>query len=286
MRAGNPLDFFQLIWLLFLVAAFLPGLRQRQVVRARLRKIAEIEERRGSRVITLIHRQESMSFLGFLFQRFINIEDSEQILRAIRFTPDTLPIDLVLHTPGGLVLASEQIARAILRHPARVTVFVPHYAMSGGTLIALAADTIVMDENAVLGPVDPQLGRFPANSILRAVEQKSRDKVDDETLIFADVAAKAVRQMRDVVREVLVQKMPEADAARIAEALTSGQWTHDFPLTCEHLRELGITVECNIPQEIYELMELYPQAADRRPSVQFVPVPYREPLPERGRGWS
>jgi len=43
-----------------------------------------------------------------------------------------------------------------------VTVFVPHYAMSGGTLIALTADEIVMDPNAVLGPVDPQIGNMPA----------------------------------------------------------------------------------------------------------------------------
>ena len=48
--------------------------------------------------------------------------------------------------------------------------FVPHYAMSGGTLLALAADQIVMDPNAVLGPVDPQLGPLPAASMLEAVE--------------------------------------------------------------------------------------------------------------------
>ena len=73
----------------------------------------------------------------------------------------------ILHTPGGLVLASEQIAQALLRRTGRVTVFVPHYAMSGGTLIALAADEIVMDPNAVLGPVDPQIGEYPAASIMR-----------------------------------------------------------------------------------------------------------------------
>jgi len=73
-------------------------------------------------------------------------------------TDDDVPIDLLLHTPGGLVLASEQIAVAIRRHKAPVTVFIPHYAMSGGTLIALGADEIVMDPNAVIGPVDPQIG--------------------------------------------------------------------------------------------------------------------------------
>ena len=51
--------------------------------------------------------------------------------------------------------------------------------MSGGTLIALAADEIVIDGNAVLGPIDPQLGEFPAASVLKVVERKPIDKIDD-----------------------------------------------------------------------------------------------------------
>jgi ClpP class serine protease len=153
--------FFQLFWLFFILSALSPYLQQQMLLGARARKIAELERKRKSRVITLIHRQEAVSFLGIPISRFINIDDSEQVLRAIRLTDKNVPIDLVLHTPGGLVLAAEQIAEALLRHPAKVTVFVPHYAMSGGTLIALAADEIVMDENAVLGPVDPQLGQYP-----------------------------------------------------------------------------------------------------------------------------
>ena len=132
-------------------------------------------------MITMIHRQEGMALFGIPFGRFIDIEDSEQLLRAIRLTPEGMPIDLVLHTPGGLVLASDQIAHALKRHPGKVTVFVPHYAMSGGTLIALAADEIVMDADAVLGPVDPQLGSlprgaWPAASILEALEHENPNR--------------------------------------------------------------------------------------------------------------
>lgn len=146
--------------------------RQYHVNTMRLRLLRNFEKTRGSRVISLIHRQESLSFLGIPLSRYIDIEDSEQVLRAIRLTSDDMPIDLILHTPGGLVLAAEQIAYALQRHPAKVTVFIPHYAMSGGTLIALAADEIIMDENAVLGPVDPQLGKYPAVSILSAIEKR------------------------------------------------------------------------------------------------------------------
>jgi ClpP class serine protease len=263
----------QLLYFFLIMSAFLPMIRQRQLAMARLRLIRKIEKRRKSRLITLIHRQECVSFLGVPFRQYIDIEDSELILRAIRRTPDDMPIDILLHTPGGLVLAAEQIAHAIRRHPAPVTVLVPHYAMSGGTLLALAADEIIMDENAVLGPVDPQLGSWPAASILKVVEQKDRNRIDDETLILADMASKAIAQVRELVYELLLDRMEEEKARAIAQALTEGRWTHDYPITCSKLARLGLKVKCGLPSEVYELMDLYPQPGRRRPSVQYIPQP-------------
>src|SRR3979411_1641765 len=118
-------------------------------------------------------------------------------------TDADVPLDLVLHTPGGLVLAALQIAKAIAEHKAKVTVFVPHYAMSGGTLIALAADEIVMCNHSVLGPIDPQLGESHAASLVQVVEGKRIAKVDDHTLVMADVGRKAIAQVRQSASELL-----------------------------------------------------------------------------------
>src|SRR3954451_1904898 len=187
------------VLLIVIVIVFLtvitPLMRQRALVATRARRLSALQRQRGTQVITMIHRQEQIGLVGVPLVRFIDIDDSEQVLRAIRLTPDDTPIDLVLHTPGGLVLAAEQIAHAVRAHPARVTVLVPHYAMSGGTLIALAADEIVMDPNAVLGPVDPQLGDMPAASIVQAVQIKGPQRVSDDTLILADIAQKARLQV-------------------------------------------------------------------------------------------
>ena len=150
------------LWILFLLSAFMPLVQARLLAMARLRFLRRLERQRRSRVITLIHRQESRTILGIPVARYIDIDDSEQVLRAIRLTPRDMPIDLILHTPGGLVLATEQIANALKNHQAKVTVIIPHYAMSGGTLLTLAADEILMDANAVIGPVDPQVGEYPA----------------------------------------------------------------------------------------------------------------------------
>lgn len=280
-------------WIVILGIFSQPALKKRGMEIRRLQAIQEFEQHRRSRVILLIHRQESVSLLGIPLSRYITIEDSEQVLRAIRLTPANTPIDLILHTPGGLVLATEQIARALIRHQAKVTVFVPHYAMSGGTLLALAADEIVMDENAVLGPVDPQLGHLPAASIIKITEEKSIDQLDDQTLIMADVARKALRQVKEFVRDLLKDSVPrqKIDPNRIeevVEALTTGRVTHDYPISAEEAKALGLPIRTGLPREIYALMDLYPQAPLSRPTVQYIPMPYetRPPLPGGGNGRS
>jgi ClpP class serine protease len=260
-----------LLLLFFTVLA--PLARQRGLMAARARRLDALQRERGTRVITIIHRQEQIGLLGVPLVRFIDIDDSEEVLRAIRLTADDTPIDLVLHTPGGLVLAAEQIAHAVRAHPAKVTVFVPHYAMSGGTLIALAADEIQMDPHAVLGPVDPQLGDMPAASILRVVRSKDTDKIDDRFLVLADVADKAQRQVLAFVTDLLDDRMEPEPAQKLAELLAGGHFTHDFPITVERARDLGVAVTPELPKAIYDLMALFPQAPRGRPTVTYLPVP-------------
>ena len=278
-----------LFWLLLFIAMLSPWLSMRSLQHARLRLIALMERKYGYRVITMIHRQERVGLLGVPIYRYIDIEDSEAVIRAIRTTPPNVPIMMILHTPGGLVLAASQIARALKAHPAKKVVVVPHYAMSGGTLIALAADEIIMDPNAVLGPLDPQIAGpggtyLPAPSILRAVELKGKDKVDDQTLILADMAEKAITQVKELVIELIRDKVGEERARQIADKLVSGYYTHDYPITVEQLREMGLKVSTDVPPEVYELMALYPQARTNRPGIEYLPYPITpRPITREGR---
>jgi ClpP class serine protease len=250
-------------------------LKQRFLEASRQRLIASIERKRKSRLILLVHRQEQMNLLGFPVYRYIDVNDSEEVLRAIHLTDATVPIDLVLHTPGGLVLAALQIAQAIHKHKGKVTVFVPHYAMSGGTLIALAANEIVMSEYAVLGPVDPQLGQYPAASILKVLDKKPVERIKDDTLILADQAEKAVGQVRESVRELLAAKLSAEQADKLAKLLSEGTWTHDHPITYETAKSFGLPVRSDIPSEFLDLMALYPQPVRHQPSVEYLPEPRR-----------
>jgi ClpP class serine protease len=276
------MDILSILWLFFMISALQPVLRRQFLDAMRTRKIAELERKRGTRVILLIHRQETMSLLGFPLMRYIDINDSEEVLRAIQMTDEEVPLDIVLHTPGGLVLAALQIARAIRNHKGKVTVFVPHYAMSGGTLIALAADEIVMCKHSMLGPIDPQLGQFPAASLIKVVEQKPIAEVDDQTLIMADIGRKAIQQVVEAATDLLRRHMDEKTAGEVAAKLATGTWTHDYPISAEAARSLGLPVNTDMPDDLLQLMKLYPQPVRRQSGgVEYLPMPRHHSIKEQ-----
>ncbi len=266
-----------LLWVFVIFSMLQPVLTRKLIEMKRLAMISRLEKTRGSRVILMVHRQETMRLLGFPLMRYIDIQDSEDVLRAIRMTDADMPLDIVLHTPGGLVLAALQIARAVEAHRGKVTVFVPHHAMSGGTLVALAADEIVMCDHSVLGPIDPQVNQYPAASILAAVQAKPVAELDDETLILADVGRKALSQVMRAATELLAVRRPPGEAAALAEKLASGTWTHDYPIPAAEAKALGLPVSTDMSEDVLTLMTLYPQPVRQSGGVEYLPVPREQP---------
>lgn len=264
-------DFSTLIWIFIILMMMQPLIMGRWFAVRRQQAIQSIEKAHGARVITMIHRQEKRAMFGFSVARHIDLEDAQTIIAAIKETPKAVPIDLILHTPGGLVLAAMQIARAVEAHPAKVRVYVPVYAMSGGTLIALAADEIVLGEFSVLGPIDPQLLGLPAASIVKARDSKPVEQVFDLTLVLADVSEKALHQVKHGAVELLTPRLDQKKAKAIAEKLAGGHWTHDYALTATEAADIGLPVTVGMPLEIMELMKLYPQPVQRS-GVEYLPI--------------
>jgi ClpP class serine protease len=271
-----PFDLSSLFWFFIAIMVLQPLFTGRWYTVRRAQAIRAIEKLHATRVITMIHRQEKRSLFGFSVSRHIDLEDAQTIIAAIKDTPDDLPIDLVIHTPGGLVLAAMQIARALEAHKAKVTVYVPVYAMSGGTLIALAADEIVLGEFSVLGPIDPQIAGLPAASIVKARESKSIEGVFDLTLVLADVAEKALAQVKRGAVELLTPRLDQAAAAALADKLAGGHWTHDYALTASEACALGLPIKVGMPPEVMELMRLYPQPIQQS-GVEYLPIDLPRP---------
>lgn len=266
------MEVINFVYLFFILLFFLPRIRQMITSQLRLLQIRRLQKQRSSRVISLVHRQSLPGILGMLTGGFISIEDSEQILRAIRSTDKDKPIDMIVHTPGGLVLATDQIAQALAKHPAKVTLFVPHYAMSGGTMLGLASDEIVMDENAVLGRVDPQVYGMPAVSIQNAVKRKSKDEINDRMLVLDDLSEKALAQNKKSIKELLKTNGYDGQTINnILEELASGKYTHDHPITFNEAKELGLKVSSDVPKDVYRFIQLFPQQRTQQSAVQYLP---------------
>jgi ClpP class serine protease len=152
--------------------------------------------------------------------------------------------------------------------------------MSGGTLIALAADEIVIDRHAALGPVDPQLGQYAARSLVEVAEMPGQH--EDQTLLLADVGRKALRQILETVTTLLEKHMDPEQAREVAEVLSTGVWTHDHLLMAPELEQLGLQVKVGVPADERSLMDLYPQPRQREGGVEYMSGP-RPPALPRGR---
>lgn len=238
-----------------------PQWQVRSARRRRLSGIREMERKWGTKILTMIHRKEAISMLGIPVYQFIDVEDAEEVLRGIREAKDK-PIDLIIHTPGGQLHASMQIARALKNHSARTRVFVPHYSMSGGTIIALAATEIIMDKDASLGPVDPQVGDilrgvFPAPSWLHVARKKGLE-ADDTTLLMSDISEKALKFTRGMVNELLEGKFDNKEKQeQVVEKLTGGEMIHSEMISTADAQALGLPVSTQLPPEIHEFMKYY-----------------------------
>lgn len=269
----------------FLILFVIPAMTRRQRGAELERLFSRLQRKRKSRIIAIVHRQEPMGLLGIPVLRYIDLNDAEDVLEAIRSTPANQHLELVLHTPGGLVLPALQIARALKAHPGKKTVYVPHYAMSGGTLIALAADQIVLNRHAVLGPIDPQIAGMPAASLQRLRSAKQTDYIDDYTFVLADIGQMAINQLQRAARELLKGTVSDNAAVAASEQLSSGRWTHDYPIEAAEAREIGLNVSTNFPSDFTELMQMFPDRLSRTsvkfigPQASFFGWPRREPAP-------
>lgn len=228
----------------------------------RIEIIERLEAKRGTRVLTLVHRREPWAEgEGGL----ITIEDSEALVAQIRRTPPEKPIDLIMHTPGGIVLAAEMIAMAVKKHPGQVTAIVPFYAMSGGSMIALAAHELRMDQESILGPLDPQIDGFPSRSLITLPARKPVEVISDQMLVLSEMAQRSVDQVKEFVKWILEDKLPPKDRDAVAVFLTGGYLSHDTPIVPRVLKELGLNVKEGIPDEVYELFRTYEFGTCARP---------------------
>ena len=175
----------------------------------------------------------------------------------------------LLNSPGGGMHSAFKVARAIREAFSHIEVFVPHVAASGGTMIALTGDKIIMGRMSQLSPLDPQVmykgSRISALAFRHAYnrlsgmfakktkdeapypQQALTDKLDpfimeewNATIQTAEVYVKTILQLSGYQQDV---------AEKIARALVTEFPAHDADINCDMAKELGIRAERNDESE-------------------------------------
>jgi ClpP class serine protease len=225
----------------------------------RQRIIEDLERERGTKVITMIHKKELWTEPGE--DPEIGIEDTVKVLMEFQKTPRDKPIDMIIHTPGGYAVAAQMMAMAIKFHPAKVTVMVPFYAMSGGSLMSLAASEIRMEKYSVLGPVDPQIptpgGMHPAGSLATLMKTKPIETINDRMVILAESGNLEIENAKAFVMWLLEGKMDKQQAESVADFLARGYMAHATPITLDVARSLGLNAVEGVPDKVYELFKTF-----------------------------
>jgi ClpP class serine protease len=219
-------------------------------VKAKLRWLKRLTKRH----ILFIKHTEMGLFGGSMIGR----DTLRDISRAlIKFAGK--PFDLIIHTPGGEIFPSQFIARMFKQYPGQIRTIIPLYSMSGGTLLSLSTDQLVMPRTASLGPIDPQLGnlfRFGSAKAWDKIVKLKGKKAEDQSISFAFMGKQYTKTIRKQLMNLIRFDMREKDKRRFVNFLTSGEIEHGYPITPEELRGFGVPVKLLNPQVAEKLWDI------------------------------
>lgn len=184
--------------------------------------------------------------------KYIEYEQAFTIINEMRQVKG--PVAIILHTFGGYSFAAELIASAIKAHKFETRAYVPYVAMSGGTVIALAADKIFLGKNAALGPIDIQYGSFSISSLQRLAREKNKEAISDEFLLMSYEAEKDQNAAVDRALSVVDEHHSSKNETWFKE-LVSGTRSHDHRILFAEAKENGLNVEEDCPTAVYDLVD-------------------------------
>jgi len=215
--------------------------------------VRELEKNlRGAVVIPIIHDITDKWTGRDQLPIRISYEQAFEVAERIR-SAGKRPIVVILHTLGGYAFPSEMIAQALKNYKGRKSAYVPYVAMSGGTAIALATDEVHMGPDAALGPIDAQYHGFPAEAYARLIREKSKDNIDDATLLVSYLVEQREKDARDRAAQLVNPKHTEP--RKIVDALMDGSMHHGSRISRDGAEKLGIRVVKGCPKEIYKIVD-------------------------------
>ncbi|MCQ2359972.1 MAG: ATP-dependent Clp protease proteolytic subunit [Paludibacteraceae bacterium] len=249
--------------------------------------IAKLSSYRNRNLITY--------YSGWLYRQTqdtsINDKDINAFMAAIHGMDRSKGLDLVLHTPGGEITATEQIINYLHSCFNDVTVIVPHMAMSAGSLISVSCDQIIMGRQSCLGPFDPQSGGVACQSVLKEFEKAKADLKDNPQALglwqvivnkypptFIHSCEQAIELTEELANKILnkiVLQKENLDVIKKAFNDNTESKTHSRHFSIEKLKKLGLNVialedDQNLQELVLSLHHCYTILLENMPVVKCV----------------
>jgi hypothetical protein len=207
----------------------------------------------------------------------INDNDKNGFMTVINGMDRSKGLDLILHTPGGLVAATESLQKYLKSMFGNdIRAIIPQIAMSGGTMLSCACKSIVMGKQSNLGPIDPQFGTTPASGVIEEFTRALSDVKKDPSSIlvwkeilqkyqptFIGECEKAILWAKSMVTEWLKENMflndPKKDdkVGIIVDYLSdhNSTFSHGRHIHADELKSLGLKIEdMESDQELQDLI--------------------------------
>jgi ClpP class serine protease len=209
-------------------------------------------------VIPIVH---SISPLALNNEAMITIKTHMDFIRSYEKMDKDKDISIIMHTVGGSLSSAEAICNCILNHKksgykGQFIIYIPYYAYSGGCMISLACDKIIMGRNAIMGPCDAQkmvttTAVHSVASIIDTVKYKKEMKEKNikeeisETWLAGSYDAELCkkRQLKYVNKLVSYERFSEDVGEVIYAEFFSGKYNHDQIFSAEDTQNLGLNVE-------------------------------------------
>jgi ClpP class serine protease len=202
-------------------------------------------------------------------------DDMNAFMAAVHQFDRSKGLDLILHTPGGDIAATEALVKYLwVMFNKDIRVIVPQLAMSAGTMIACSAKTIVLGKQSSLGPMDPQIGGVPAQGVLdefqMAVEHIKHEPASAplwQQIVsryhpsFLNECAQAIDWSRTMVRDWLRENMFAGDTDRDAKAKGIVDYLGSHSATAAHARHIPLS-KCEDIGLVIERLEDDPKLQD------------------------
>lgn len=204
--------------------------------------------------------------------RGVDITDSDKnaFMAAIHKLDRSKGLDLILHTPGGNVAATESLVDYLrIMFGNNIRAIVPQLAMSAGTMIACACKEIIMGKPSNLGPIDPQFGGIPAYGVIEEFKKaKSEIKKDPSSIpiwqvvigkyhpTFIGECENAIKWSKEIVEEWLKTGMFINERGKNHKVKKIVKELSDHGKTKSHSRHIGLNDCIQLGLKVLKMEEL------------------------------